>query len=121
MVLKADIKMRISLMATLLMAASFAAYAQEGIPRMFTSEPASAQRGAVITISGDYLDVGCVAKVFLTDGKNDTPVEVTEQAKTALKFKIPDKIAAGRWAVMILTPGNDAKYIEQPVKVLIQD
>ena len=121
MELKADIQMRISIMATLLLAASFAAYAQEGIPRMFTAEPASAQRGDVITITGDYLDVGCVAKVFLTDGKNDTPVEVTEQAKTALKLKIPSKIAAGRWAVMILTPGKDAKYVEQPVKVLIPE
>jgi len=88
---------------------------------MYTSEPASARRGDVITVTGDYLDVGCVAKVFLTDGKNDTQVEVTEQTKTTLKFKIPAKIAAGRLAVMILTVDKDAKYIEQPVKVLVQD
>ena len=113
--------MKISLITVALLAASFAVYAQEGVPRMYSAEPASAQRGDVITITGDFLDAGCVAKVFLTDGKNDTPVEVTEQAKTTLKFKIPSKMAAGRSAVMILTPGKDAKYIEQPVKVLIQE
>ena len=121
MELKADIQMKMSLIATLLLAAGFAAYAQEGMPRMYTADPASARRGDVITVTGDYLDQGCVVKVFLTDGKNDTQVEVTEQTKTTIKFKIPAKIEAGRLAVMILTPGKDAKYIEQPVKVTIQE
>ena len=113
--------MRISLIPMLLMAAGLAAHAQEGMPRMYTAEPATAQRGDVITVTGDYLDVGCVAKVFLTDGTTDTAVEVTEQTKTTIKFKIPKKIAAGRLAVMVLTPGRDAKYIEEPVKVLIEE
>ena len=46
-------------------------------------------------------------------------MEVTEQTATAIKFKIPAKAAAGRLALMILTTGKDAKYIEQPVKVTI--
>jgi hypothetical protein len=121
MELKADIQMRISILTTLLLAAGFAAYAQEGMPRMYTVDPANAQRGDVITITGDYLDAGCVAQVFLTDGKNDTQAVVTEQSKTTLKLKIPEKIGAGRWAVMVLTPGPNAKYIEEPVKVLIQE
>ncbi|HEV3330010.1 MAG TPA: hypothetical protein VG096_03450 [Bryobacteraceae bacterium] len=103
------------------MATGLAAYAQEGTPRMFTAEPTSAQRGDVVTIAGDYLDTACVAKVFLTDGKTDTPVDVTEQSKTTVKLKIPDKIGAGRWAVMVLTVGPNAKYIEEPVKVLIPE
>jgi len=113
--------MRISLIATLLLAAGFVVYAQEGVPRMFTADPTTAQRGDVITVTGDFLDSACVAKVYLTDGKNDTPVEVTEQSKTTLKFKIPDKIAAGRLAVMVLTVGPNPKFIEEPVKVLIQE
>jgi hypothetical protein len=60
-----------------------------------------------------------VDKVYLTDGKNDFQVEVTEQTATAIKFKIPAK-AAGRLALMVLTTGKDAKLIEQPVKVEIQ-
>jgi hypothetical protein len=121
MVLKADIQMKISFIAMLLLGASFAAYSQEGMPRMYTLEPASAQRGDVITITGDYLDAGCVAKLFLTDGTNDTQAEVVSQTKTTLKFKIPAKIGAGRLAVMILTTGPKPEFIEQPVKVLIQD
>lgn len=120
MEVKADIQMRISFIA-MLMAVGLAAYAQEGTPRMYTAEPATAQRGDVVTITGNFLDTECVAKVFLTDGKNDTPVEVTEQSKTTLKFKIPEKIAAGRWAVMVLSNGPNAKYIEEPVKVLIPE
>jgi hypothetical protein len=120
MKIKADIQMRISFIAWL-MAVGLAAYAQEGAPRMYTAEPTSAQRGDIVTITGNYLDTACVAKVFLTDGKNDTPVDVTEQSKTTVKFKIPDKIGAGRWAVMVLTVGPNAKYIEEPVKVLIPE
>ena len=113
--------MRISIIPMLLLAAGLAAYAQDGMPRMYTADPATAQRGDLITVTGEYLDVGCVAKVFLTDGTTDTQVEVTEQTRTTLKFKIPNKIAAGRLAVMVLTPGSNPKYIEEPVKVLIQE
>jgi hypothetical protein len=46
---------------------------------------------------------------------------VTEQTATTIKFKIPEKVATGgRLSVMILTAGKDAKYIEQPVKVMIE-
>ena len=55
------------------------------------------------------------------NGKNDTAVEVTEQNATSIKFKIPAKApSGGRLALMILTGGKDAKYIEQPVKVMIE-
>jgi hypothetical protein len=118
---KADIQMRISFIATLLLAAGFAAYAQEGMPRMFTADPANAKRGDVVTITGNFLDAGCVAQVFLTNGKDDTQVVVTAQSKTTLKFKIPDKIDAGRWAVLVVTVGPNAKYIEEPVKVAIPE
>lgn len=113
--------MKISLLAMLLLAAGFAAYAQEGVPRMYSAEPASGQRGDVITVTGDYLDAGCVARVFLTDGTIDTQVEVTAETKTTIKFRIPSQIGAGRLAVMILTTGPNPKYIEQPVKVLVQE
>jgi len=113
--------MRISLISLFLLAAGFAVYAQEGVPRMYTIDPVSAQRGDVVTVTGDFLDAGCVTKVFLTDGSNDTQVEVTEQSKTTIKFKVPGKIAAGRLAVMILTPGPNPRFIEEPVKLLITE
>jgi len=72
----------------------------------------------VVTVTGENLQKDLVSKVYLTDGKTDLIVEVTEQTDTSIKFKIPVK-AAGRLALMILTTGKDAKYIEQPVKLTI--
>jgi len=106
---------------TLLLTASFGLFAQEGMPRMYSVDPTSGKTGDVIVVTGDNLTKTCVAKVYLTDGKIDTPVEVVEQTQTTLKFKIPAKLHPGRLAVMVLTVGKDAKYIEQPVKVLIED
>jgi hypothetical protein len=111
--------MKLSLIVSLLAAASVAAYAQQAMPRMTSVEPPNGKAGDVITVAGENLEKTQVAKVYLTDGKNDVPVEVTEQAATALKFKIPDKANPGRFALMLLTTGKDPKLIEQPVKVTV--
>ena len=113
--------MKLSFVSALLLVASFGAYAQDGLPRMTAVDPPSGKKGDVIAVSGENLQKGQVEKVFLTDGKIDTLVEVVEQTATTIKFKIPEKAATGgRLAVMILTSGKDAKYIEQPVKVMIE-
>jgi hypothetical protein len=113
--------MKLSFVVSILVAASFAAYAQQAMPRMISVDPQNGKKGDVIAVTGENLQKDLVAKVFLTDGKNDTPVEVTEQTPTSIKFKIPVKAAAGRLALMVLTTGKDAKYIEQPVKVTIDE
>jgi len=88
---------------------------------MLSVDPPSGKKGDVVAVSGENLQKDQVDKVFLTDGKNDTPVEVTEQTATSLKFKIPASVTSGgRLAVMILTKGKDPKYIEQPVKIMIE-
>src|SRR6516164_7999636 len=113
--------MKLSFIFTLLAAVCLAVQAQEGTPRMVSVDPPSGKKGDVIAVTGENLQKAQVDKVFLTDGKNDTPVEVTEQTATTIKFKIPEKVATGgRLSVMILTAGKDAKYIEQPVKVMIE-
>ena len=111
--------MKLSFAVSLLVAASFAAYAQQAMPRMVSVDPPNGKTGDVITVTGENLQKALVSKVYLTDGKNDLIVEVTDQTDTAIKFKIPAKVAAGRLALMILTTGKDAKYIEQPVKLTI--
>ena len=111
--------MKQSFVVMLLIAASIAAYGQ-AMPRMSSVDPTSGKKGDVVAVTGENLDKDNVAKVYLTDGKNDTPVEVTEQTATSIKFKIP-AAKAGRLALMILTTGKDAKYIEQPVKVTIEE
>jgi hypothetical protein len=115
--------MKLSFIVALLLAACFGVYAQQlELPRMVSVDPSSGKKGDVIVITGENLDKTQVEKLFLTDGKNDTAVEVLEQTATTIKFKIPEKAATGlRLALMILTPGKDAKYIEQPVKIMIEN
>jgi hypothetical protein len=115
-----EIQMKLSFVVSLLIAAGLSAYAQTAMPRMTSCEPQNGKKGDVIAVAGENLTKEVVAKVFLTDGKNDFAVEVTEQTATNIKFKIPEK-ATGRLALMVLTTGKDAKYIEQPVKVTIDE
>jgi hypothetical protein len=117
--------MKLSFVATLLLTALLGAWssaiAQEGLPRMLSVDPVTGKAGDVIAVTGENLDKEKVDKVFLTDEKNDVPVEITEQTGTTIKFKIPVKApTGGRLAIMILTAGKDAKLIEQPVKIMIE-
>jgi hypothetical protein len=111
--------MKVSFVTAFLVAASFVSYGQQAMPRMASVDPDNGKAGDIIVVTGENLQKDAVAKLFLTDGKNDTPVEIVEQTATTIKFKIPAKLADGRLALMVLTVGKDAKYIEQPVKVSI--
>jgi hypothetical protein len=115
--------MKRSVVVPLIVVACFAAiavFAQQAMPRMTSVEPANGKIGDVLTVSGENLHKTNVSKVYITDGKIDWQVEVTDQAATAIKFKIPVKAQPGRFALMLLTSGKDAKLIEQPVKVTIE-
>lgn len=94
--------------------------AQSTMPQMQTVEPASGKTGDVLTASGANLDQNTVAALYLTNGKEDIKVEITEQTATAIKFKIPAGAQSGRLALMVLTKGPNPKFIEEPVKVLIE-
>lgn len=112
--------MKLSLIATLLLAA-FGAYGQTAMPRMTAVEPANGKTGDVVVVSGENLHKDVVAKVYLTDGKDDIEVSVSDQTEKELKIKIPAK-AKGRLSLMILTAAKDPKdqkLIEQPVKVQV--
>jgi len=111
--------MKLSFIAATMMFAHLA-FAQEGMPRMTTVEPSNGKAGDVLAVVGENLTKPPVEKLYLTDGKLDVQVEVTEQTATSLKFKIPAGAKAGRFSLMILTGGKDAKYIEQPVKVTVE-
>jgi siroheme synthase (precorrin-2 oxidase/ferrochelatase) len=113
--------MKLSFVALLLMAAGLVVYAQQPSPRMTSTEPDTGKTGDVIAVNGENLQKEQIAKVYLTDGKNDILVEVTEQTATVLKFKIPAKVEAGRLSVMVLTTGKEPKLLVQPVKITIAD
>ena len=112
--------MKLSFIASLIIAAMLVVYGQQTMPRMSTVEPANGKAGDVVTVAGENLQKDTVAKVYLTDGKNDTEVQIVEQNATAIKFKIPAK-CTGRLALMVLTTGKDQKLMEQPVKVLVEE
>jgi hypothetical protein len=109
--------MRKSLILALLLA-SFA-FAQQTMPRMSTVDPGNGKTGDVLTISGENLAKSTVAKLYLTDGKNDVECKMVEQSDSAIKFTIP-KISTGRFSLMLLTTGKEPKLIEQPVRVTIE-
>jgi hypothetical protein len=116
--------MKLSLLVSLLLAASFAAYAQAVNPRMTSTEPDSGKKGDVITVTGENLGKEHVAKVYLTDGgdgSKDVEVQITDQTATTIKFKIPSKAVAGRFALLIRTTTKPQQDIEQPVKVTVED
>jgi hypothetical protein len=98
--------------------------AQSAFPRMTSVDPYTAKAGAVVSVAGENLDKANVAEVYLTDNKNDFKVEITEQAATSIKFKIPDTLKAGKFGLVIRTPGtadNPAKDYVQPVKVNVEE
>jgi hypothetical protein len=113
--------MKLSFAITLLLAGAFAAYGQQSMPRMTSVEPGNGKTGDVVVVSGENLQKDAVSKDYLTDGKNDIEVAITDQSDKEIKFKIPAK-ATGRLALMILTADKEAKnqkLIEQPVKVQV--
>ncbi|MBM3775731.1 MAG: hypothetical protein FJW37_11305 [Acidobacteria bacterium] len=107
-------------MGSLAILLAVAALAQQAMPRMTVVEPDTGKIGAEITVKGENLAKENVAKVYLTDGKNDLPLDLTGQAATEIKFKIPAKCQAGRFSLMLLTTGNDPKLIEQPVRLTVE-
>jgi hypothetical protein len=112
--------MKLSFAVPLFLAAGLAAFAQQAMPRMTTVDPGNGKAGDEITVAGENLEKAQVAKVYLTDGKNDTVLDLTEQTATSIKFKIPTKATAGRFALMLLTTGKEPKLIEQPVKLTVE-
>jgi hypothetical protein len=110
--------MKVSFVVLLALAAAL--FAQQAIPRLNTVEPPNGKAGDVLTIAGENLEKPAVEKLYLTDGKNDVEVEMTEQTATSIKFKLPASAKAGRFSLMVLTGGKDPKYIEQPVKVTVE-
>lgn len=97
--------------------------AQSSFPRVTTVEPNTAKAGDVVSAAGENLDKANVAELLLTDNKSDVKVEITEQTAAAVKFKIPASIKAGRFSIVIRTPGSadtPAKEYVQPVRVTIE-
>jgi len=115
--------MRISLMTiAILLAVALPALAQAPppVPMLNTVEPASGKVGDAFATVGENIDASVVAALYLTDGKHDTKMTITEQTATKIAFTVPAGTLAGRYALMILTKGKEPRYIEMPVKITIE-
>jgi len=118
--------MRISLLSMMVLLAFLAASPSSPqdnsvAPMMTSVEPSSGKIGDVLVVQGASLGRDAVAALYLTDGQHDTKVVITEQTPTSITFKIPPQAKAGRFALMVLTRGEKAKLIEEPVKITVEE
>ncbi len=93
--------------------------AATGVPIMRALDRDEAMRGDTVIVSGDHLSKANVAELYLTDGKNDVKVTISEQTEATIKFLIGKDVKFGRYSLMILTGGDAPMFIEQPVKLNI--
>ena len=85
--------------------------------RVTAVEPDAGKVGDMVTAKGENLDKDVVADLYLTDGKNDVKVAITERAADSIKFKIP-QIKAGRYRLMT---ASKTSMIEQPVVFEVEE
>jgi hypothetical protein len=102
----------------LLTGAGLIALAQQPSPRCDSVTPDTGKPDTEFAVAGENLGKDKVAEMYVTDGKNDVKVEITEQTEKSIKFKA-SAVKPGRYSLMILT-GDRARYLEQPLKVSIQ-
>ncbi|MCZ2153256.1 MAG: hypothetical protein LC114_05040 [Bryobacterales bacterium] len=93
------------------------AFAATGVPMMRAVDKDEAMRGDTVIATGENLGKANVAELYLTDGKNDIKVAISEQTDTSIKFLVGKGVGFGRYSLMILTAGETPMFIEQPVKL----
>lgn len=92
-------------------------FGQSGSPILRSLDKLEALRGETVTVSGENLQKPGVVGLFLTNGKEDFPVDVVEQSEKSIRFTVGKDIAFGRYGLLLLTGGESPLYIEQPVKL----
>jgi hypothetical protein len=103
--------------ASLLLAAgSF--YRDPGVgarSRIIRLEPDTGRPGDVITAFGEQLDRPRVEDICLTDGERTALVTIIQQNDVSIRFRIPAKLASGRYKVVLVIAGRYYHGIEQQV------
>jgi hypothetical protein len=90
-------------------------------PVMRTVTPESVKAGEVATVSGEYLDKSRVAELYLTNGTTDVKVQIVEQTSVSIKFKLPEKVAPGRYNLLVLLVGDPERLIEEPARLTVAE
>ena len=88
-------------------------------PVLRSVEPDSVKAGDAATVVGENLDKSRVAELYMTNGTVDVKVQMIEQTAAAIKFKVPAKVAPGRYNMMVLLVGEPPRLIEEPARVTV--
>jgi hypothetical protein len=110
--------MRLCLLITLLAGLVMFSTTLQAQARITSVEPLTAKAGDTVNAIGEEIDNANVDTLYLTDGTSDFKCQMVEQTATTIKFKVPDNMKAGRWALMVHTKKN--QLIEQPVKLAVE-
>lgn len=81
--------------------------------------PMNVRAGDTAVASGINLGKKWVLDLYITNGTDDVKVDVIEQTDKQITFKVPAGLN-GRYRLMIMTNAVDPKFIEQPVRILIE-
>ena len=100
----------------LLLAGALTAF--QGMPKCTAVDPDTAKTGDTISAMCENVSKASVADLYLTDGKDDTKVVITDRAADKIKFQVP-KIKPGRYHIAFLT-ANKASMIELPVVLTVE-
>ena len=79
--------LRGSIIVTLFALVAVTAWAQS--PRVLSVEPDTGKQGDELVVSGQNLDKGHVADLFLTAGGKDAKVKMVEQSAESIRFSVP--------------------------------
>ena len=89
-------------------------------PLMRTVDPYTAKVGTEVSVAGDNLGKNLVADVFLTANNKNFKVEVTSQTEKEVKFKVPP-VKAGPYKILVLLRSADPTFIEEPVRLVVEE
>ena len=89
-------------------------------PVLRAVNPETVKAGETATVSGDHLDKSRVADLFLTNAQGDIKVEILAQSDSEIKFKLPAKVAAGRYNLLVLLVDIEPKLIEEPARLTVE-
>lgn len=88
-------------------------------PMMRILEPTLAKAGDLVLVSGENLGREFVSEVYLSDGKQDQKVRITEQTDVSLKFVVPAACKPGKYGIIVLLNKPDAVLLEEPLKLTV--
>ena len=89
-------------------------------PLMRSVQPAEVKAGETIDVEGEYLGKKQVTEVYLTAEGIDLKLSIVAQDDKKLKLKLPAKVAAGKYCLMVLTNRPIPNFIEQPVSLKVE-